>query len=287
MRCGYYYRIFCTPYSQIIMTILHAFTLGLLQGLTEFLPVSSSGHLVLAEHFLRIQISPENMQGLNIMLHAGTLLALLVVYRKTWWKMIRYPDSTVVLLVIATIPAGVVGILYEDMVAQYFHSLLSVGLAFFVTGLILLLGECCTTHQSFLHKVLHPRTHSMKKFTVRSALAVGCAQALALVPGLSRSGLTISAGRMLGMERKQALDFSFLMVVPVIGGATLLTLKDVIGGAIILPEISILMTAMIMSFASSIFAILFLRTHIVRRGLTWFAPYLFALSLVIIFVALR
>ena len=269
------------------MTILHAFTLGIVQGLTEFLPVSSSGHLVLAEHFFRINIAPENMQGLNVMLHAGTLLALLIVYAKTWWRLLHFRDGTLVLLVMATIPAGVVGILYEDMVAQYFHSLLSVGLAFFMTGLILLLGECCTERQSFLHKLLHPRTDSMQAFTVRSALAMGCAQALALIPGLSRSGLTISTGRMLGLERKQALDFSFLMVVPVIGGATILTLKDVISGAVVLPDISMTITAVTMSFLSSIFAILFLRKYIVRSGLTWFAPYLFALSLVIIFIALR
>jgi len=276
------------------MTMFHAFFLGILQGLTEFLPISSSGHLVLAELFFGIHIAPENLQGLNIMLHAGTLLALLMVYAKTWWTLLTAPfatkkksDNTIVLLVIATIPAGIVGVLYEDVIAQYFQSLMSVGLAFFATGLVLLLGECCPKHQSFLHKILHPRANATKHFTIRSAFVVGVAQALAIIPGLSRSGLTISTGRMLGLERKQALDFSFLMVVPVIGGATVLTLKDVITGAVILPSMSIVMMAMIMSCISSIFAILFLRKYIVRNGLVWFAPYLFALSLVIIFLALR
>ncbi|PIR54535.1 hypothetical protein COU75_00295 [Candidatus Peregrinibacteria bacterium CG10_big_fil_rev_8_21_14_0_10_42_8] len=275
------------------MTLLHAFTLGILQGLTEFLPISSSGHLVLAEQLLGIHIDPQNMQGLNIMLHAGTLLALVIIYFQTWTRLLLSPftkdkpnKNMLLLLILATIPAGVAGVLFEDAVAVYFQSLLSIGLAFLMTGLVLLLGECCTEkNKTILQKILHPRTPAAKHLTVRSTITIGCAQALALVPGLSRSGLTISTGRMIGLDRKQALDFSFLMVVPVIGGATVLTLIDVLHGAITLPSLQITSAAVSASFASSVLSILFLRRYIVHRGLAVFAPYLIALSVLTIFLS--
>jgi len=273
--------------------LYHAFTLGILQGLTEFLPVSSSGHLVLAEQLLGIHVDPQSMQGLNIMLHAGTLLALLMVYFQTWLQLLISPfqkdkanKKTLVLLIIATIPAGVAGVFLEDAIAVHFQSLLSIGLAFLVTGLILLLGECCKEgNKTLLQKILHPRTPAAKHLTARSAVAIGCAQALALIPGLSRSGLTISAGRMIGLDRKQALDFSFLMVVPVIGGATLLTLIDVVHRTIELPSLQITTAAVSASFVSSVLCIMFLRRYIVHRGLVVFAPYLIALSVLTIFLS--
>ena len=275
------------------MTLFHAFFLGILQGVTEFLPVSSSGHLVLAEQLLGIHVDPKDMQGLNIMLHAGTLLALLIIYAQTWIQLLTAPfrkdkksTNMLVLLILATIPAGVAGILFEDIVAVHFQSLLSIGLAFLVTGLVLLLGECCKDgHKTLLQKVLHPRTPAAKTLTIRSAMAIGVAQAMALVPGLSRSGLTISTGRMMGLNRKEALDFSFLMVVPVIGGATLLTMKDAMEGVIILPTLDIITAAVSASFVSSVLSILFLRRYIVRRGLGVFAPYLIIVSVLTIFLA--
>jgi undecaprenyl-diphosphatase len=275
------------------MTLFHAFFLGILQGVTEFLPVSSSGHLVLAEQLLGIHVDPKDMQGLNIMLHAGTLLALLIIYAQTWVKLLTAPfrkdkksTNMIVLLLLATIPAGVVGLLFEDVVAAHFQSLLSIGLAFLVTGLVLLLGECCKDgSKTLLQKLLHPRVRDAESLTVRSALAIGCAQALALIPGLSRSGLTISTGRMMGLNRKEALDFSFLMVVPVIGGATLLTLKDTLQGIITLPTLDITTAAVSASFVSSVLSILFLRRYIVHRGLGIFAPYLIIVSVLTIFLA--
>lgn len=272
------------------MTLLHALALGILQGVTEFLPVSSSGHLVLAEQLLDIHIDAKSMQGLNIMLHAGTLLALLFIYFQTWVQLLLAPlrkdtskTNMLALLVLATIPAGIAGVLFEDIVAAHFQSLLSIGLAFLVTGLVLLLGECCTDgSKTLLEKLLHPRTPKATSLTARSALAIGCAQALALVPGLSRSGLTISTGRMMGLNRKEALDFSFLMVVPVIGGATLLTLKDVLDGVVALPTMQLTSVAVSASFASSVLSILFLRHYVVRRGLGIFAPYLIVVSVLTI-----
>lgn len=268
------------------MTMFHAVFLGILQGLTEFLPVSSSGHLVLAEQLLNIHINPQDLQNINILLHGGTLLALLLVYRKTWMSLLLAPinndierSKQLVLLVIATVPGGLIGLLFEDVIAQYFHTLSYVGIAFAVTGCVLIAGECSSNKQQTLwHRLLHPTEREPHKLTTRSAFFIGIAQALALIPGISRSGCTISAGRMMGLERKDALDFSFLMAVPIIAGASLFTVIDLVAGRTLLPTLDITLTAAGTSFATSVIAIIFLRTFVTRHSLAWFAPYLFILA---------
>ncbi|MDP7476936.1 MAG: undecaprenyl-diphosphate phosphatase, partial [Candidatus Peribacteraceae bacterium] len=268
------------------MTILHAIILGVLQGVTEFLPISSSGHLVLAELLFDLHIAPDDMQGLNILLHAGTLIALLMVYYETWVNLLLGPvrkdeqhTEKLMMIIIATLPAALIGFLYEEVIAMHFQSLLSVGLAFAFTGLVLILGECCRDHvQSVWHRLLHPLEDEPRKLSTRSAFFIGLIQSLALIPGLSRSGLTISAGRMMGLTRKDALDFSFLMAVPIIAGASFLAIVDLVRGATRLPEASITILAVAVSFVSSYGAILFIRTFVLRKSLALFTPYLFALS---------
>ncbi|MDP6561434.1 MAG: undecaprenyl-diphosphate phosphatase [Candidatus Peribacteraceae bacterium] len=277
------------------MTLLQALFLGILQGLTEFLPISSSGHLVLAELLLNIHIAPQDMQGLNTLLHAGTLLALLIIYSETWIAFAKAPfnndkhhTTKLVLLVIATIPGAITGFLLEDWIANHFQILICVGLAFGVTGLILLLGECCPSNkQSVWHRLLHPTESEPRKLTTRSSFFIGFAQALALIPGLSRSGLTISAGRMMGLERKDALDFSFLMAVPIIAGASVLAVLDLLTGELKLPSLQITTVAVATSFISSFVAIIFLRKFVVSRSLAWFTPYLFVVSAITIFLSLQ
>lgn len=274
------------------MTLLQAITLGVLQGLTEFLPVSSSGHLVLGEHLLNVHIEQGNMQVLNILLHAGTLLALLLAYAPVWrdlllapWKKDEQSIRRLALLILATFPAAVIGVLFEQVIAGYFQSLLSVGVAFACTGLVLILGECCPNHRdTLLSRLLHPMKQGPHILTTRSALLVGVAQAFALVPGLSRSGLTISTGRLMGLNRKDALDFSFLMATPIIAGASVMSLKDLLSGSVTLPSVTIVTLAVAVSFATSLLAIIFLRSFVVRRSLAWFAPYLFVVAALTVFL---
>ncbi len=259
------------------MTLYHALFLGVLQGLTEFLPISSSGHLVLAELLLDIHITPEDMQSMNVMLHAGTLLALLMIYSGTWINLAMAPirndtrhSLQLVLLVIATIPGALFGFLFEDVIANHFQVLLCIGMAFALTGFVLLLSEVAPHRKQTIWR--------RRKLTTRSAVFIGLAQALALVPGLSRSGLTISAGRMMGLERKDALDFSFLMAVPIIAGASAITLLDVFMGEVTLPPLHITLVAIVTSFLVSVISILWLRKFVVHRSLAWFSPYLFAVA---------
>lgn len=265
------------------MTLLQAISLGVLQGVAEFLPISSSGHLVLAEHLLDLRIAAKDMQVLNVLLHGGTLFALIIAYAPVWWKLLIAPikkdtDNVrrLALLIIATLPAAAAGLLFEEWIAHHFQSLLYVGGAFMVTGSIVLLAECCPKKQkSLLHRLLHPMAQEPHKLTTRSAFFIGLSQVFALVPGLSRSGLTISAGRLMGMERKDALDFSFLMATPIIGGATVLSVSTVLQGNIVLPPVQVVVLAVATSFVASLLSIMFLRSFVTSRSLGWFSPYLF------------
>lgn len=259
------------------MTTTQAFLLGLLQGFTEFFPVSSSGHLVLAEHVFGLHIDPLSLQGLNSLLHAGTLVALLLVYWKRWYTLLLSPftgdkvhQKLLLLLVIATIPAAAIGLLFEEVIAERFSTVPAVSTAFIVTAIILILGERATRQKRTEH------------LNTSNALTIGIAQALALAPGLSRSGLTISASRLLGLTREEALDFSFLMATPVIGGAVVMALSRWATEQITLPHSPIVFVGFVTSLASSLLAILFLRRFVTRHSLSWFSIYLVFLSLVLL-----
>lgn len=260
------------------MTTFHALFLGLLQGLTEFLPISSSGHLVLAEAFLGLDIDPKSMQGFDVLLHAGTLLALLCCYAQTWWRIIaslwsrQYPTERgmLILLIIATVPAAIIGVLFEDVITFQLRSPQLVAFFLFLTGVVLLLGEW------------RPASKKNGGMRFHQSFLIGLAQACALIPGASRSGLTISAGRWVGLSRREALDFSFLMLAPVAAGASILTLIDVVTGEVLLPALSMTLWGFFASFVSSALAILFLRRWVVSHSLAWFVLYLFPVSLILI-----
>jgi undecaprenyl-diphosphatase len=259
----------CFQIPTLIVTMFQALTLGIIQGLTEFLPVSSSGHLVLAEQWFSLYLDQLSMQGFNVLLHAGTLLALVILYWSEWQKLLLAPlrsDSRhrmlLLALMIGTVPGGIVGLLWEEQIARLFSAPETIGGAFLMTALILFFGE-----RSF-------RQGTAIDISFARAGTVGLFQAAALIPGLSRSGLTISAGRFAGLSRKEALDFSFLLAAPIIGGATVVSLVDAAQHAITLPPMSVTIIGFVASFISSAVAIRFLRTFVVHRRLTIFCWYL-------------
>ena len=262
------------------MTIIQALLLGILQGLTEFLPVSSSGHLVLAETFFNINIDPHALQGFDILLHAGTALALIICYFQTWRKILLSPFSgdrshrkLLGFLIIATIPGALIGFVFDDVIADTFRSVPMVSIALLLTAIVL---------------IIFSRSNGklgMKEIGIRHALIMGIAQAFAIVPGISRSGLTISAGQMTGIQRREALDFSFLMAFPIITGATVITVIDIISGSVVIPSLSIAFIGLISSFVASIFAIICLRCFVAQHSLAWFALYLIPVSILLFFIS--
>lgn len=209
------------------MSILQGIFLGLIQGLTEFLPVSSSGHLVIVQHLIDFKQDPVAFDAL---LHLGTLVAVVVYFRgelallagSVWKRLIkRESDRYATLagyLVVATVPAAVAGVVFEKMFSDAFQSVGVVGLMLLVTGTILWLAE---------GRARGAKTLETLSFS--DSLWVGLAQAAAVMPGLSRSGATICAGIWRGFERREAARFSFLLSIPIILGAALFALRHGLG----------------------------------------------------------
>ena len=254
------------------MIILKDLLLGLIQGLTEFLPVSSSGHLALAKAFLGIR---ESGVGLEVMLHLGTLLAILIYYRKRLWELVvvgtfppqrlwRTPQGRLILwIVLGSIPAGIIGILLNNTIEGVFGAPHLVSIFLIITGGMLLL----TLFQ-------RKKTPQGSVGPLRAFL-IGIAQSIAILPGISRSGSTIVTGELLGVEPRRAAEFSFFLAIPAIGGAVLLELTK---GQLALDIGAVL--GMFVSLVSGYFALSFLIRLIERGKLYIFAPYCIALGIV-------
>lgn len=285
---------------------LQALVLGIVQGLTEFIPVSSSGHLVLVP-----ALAGWERHGLafDVALHVGTLLALLVYYRRDLWAMLGAvtvaPPSEerdgyrrlIGLLVLATIPVAVVGLLLEDTVESAFSAPIVAAWLLFVTAAVLLGGEWVHRRREAAGTVTPdelegasavaaggaPPLGGLGRMSLRQALLVGGVQCLALLPGLSRSGLTISSGIAAGLSRPAATRFAFLLGLPAIGGAAVLqapALRDL--SDIGTTELVIGVAA---AAVSGYLAIAFLVRLVSRAGVQGFAYYLLpvaVLSLVVL-----
>ena len=206
---------------MIVLSIIDALILGAAQGLTEFLPISSSGHLMLIEKLMGISSSSDSMLLLNILLHFGTLAAVFFVYWKRIWNMVMHPfRSELKWLVLATIPAVIAALVidFDDAFEGKF-----IIWSFYLTSVVLVAG-------SVINKKRRRDRSLHKKVRWYDAVVMGVMQAVAILPGLSRSGSTISGGVASGLSRKRAADFAFLMSIPAILGSAVLELKDVIFG---------------------------------------------------------
>ncbi len=206
------------------MSLINAIVLGIVQGLTEFLPVSSSGHLVIAEHLLPGWHQPGIV--FEILLHLATLLAVIIFFRNDLAALIKslYTSGeqaakhrrVILMLLIATIPTGIIGLTGKKFFVTLFDRLDVVGGMLLITALILWLAE----RQA-------PEKLTKKSTTILDAITIGITQGLAILPGISRSGSTIGAAMLLGVEPRTAARFSFLLSIPAICGAALLNLKEI------------------------------------------------------------
>ena len=244
------------------MNLWQAILLGLVQGLCEFLPVSSSGHLVLFQAILGVD-DPGIL--LDTLLHVGTLIAIFVAFWKDIWAMLRRPLSKpVYLLVVATIPAVIATLLLGDFFETAFTGEY-LGLGFLLTSVILFISGRRQGHR--------------REISYADAAVMGCFQAVAILPGVSRSGSTISGGRFRGVEREQAARFSFLMSIPAILGSVVLQVKDLVTVGI---ETSLtpgpVIVGMIVAALSSLAAIKFMLYIVRRTNLKWFALYTLVLG---------
>lgn len=265
------------------MDIIDSFLLGLIQGLTEFLPISSSGHLVLGEALLGGKID-KNIT-FEVVVHFGTLCSILVYYHKkiadilgSLWELLKHPasfsdkaatDNNIKLsgfILLSMIPALIVGLTMKETIENIFLNPFMVSMMLLITGVILYLTK---------YRDVFPNHMNSSR-----AFGIGLAQAFAILPGISRSGSTISLGLYLGIKREEVANFSFLMVIPVIAGAMLLEIKDMVEVGIQAQAVWSLTVGFLTSFISGYFALKYLIILLQQKGIHPFAWYCWILGTV-------
>lgn len=283
------------------MLILKAIILGLVQGMTEFIPISSSAHLVIIPWMFGWDDPALESLPFDVALHLGTLVALLVFFAKDWTRIIRAGVVSVVerkigldtdrrlawFLVVASIPGGVVGLLLEKKIEEWFHpsmgpihasAMMAMALIIAFLGGLLYLAERLAAHR-----------RSMNQLTYRDSLLIGVAQAFAIFPGVSRSGSTITAGLALGLERESAARFSFLLSAPIVAGAGLKSLitiyKGVRTGSITGEDFNLFVIGFAAAAVSGYFCIKFLLRFLQKNPTNVFVYYRWVLAAVVLAVA--
>jgi undecaprenyl-diphosphatase len=261
------------------VTYAHAVVLGLVQGLTEFLPVSSSGHLILVPH-----VFGWADQGLAVdaALHLGTLAALIAYFRGELVAMLTGALSRrlVLVLIVATVPAGLAGLVFGKTIATQLRAPLLIAITTAFWG-----GVMWAADRRARPAVADPRD-PLERVGWGRGVAVGLAQALALIPGTSRSGITITTGLLAGLDRATAARFSFLLGIPITAAASLLKTAQLLEAGIPADQGGPLVVAILTSFLSGWFAVWFLVRYLKQRSLLPFVLYRFALSATIPLVAL-
>lgn len=205
---------------------IKAFILGIVEGLTEFLPISSTGHLIIASDILNFD-GPE-VNTFSIAIQAGAIFAVCWFYRMRLWSIAKNflkpgPDRRLTInLIVAFLPAAILGVIFADMIEALLFNAISVAVALILGGFIIFWIEKIHAKRNYA-----PRVPKMDDMTVKDAFLVGCMQCIAMIPGTSRSGATIIGGLVLGLSRKAATEFSFFLAIPTIFGATVYSLAKI------------------------------------------------------------
>lgn len=265
------------------MTVLKAAVLGIVQGLAEFLPISSSGHLELCQHLFGMSDNAASMMLLTVLLHVGTLVAVAVVFWKDWMDILKnlFRSKTLGLLFIASLPALFAAVLLGDALDALFGSGF-LGLAFLITCLFLLLTE-------FASKKMKQRTELKDEVGLKHAILMGIMQAVAIIPGVSRSGSTLLGGIVSGVKREKAAKFSFMMSAPAILGSLLVDGKDLLenGGMQMLTENLVpVIVGVALAAVSGYLAIRYMLKLINRISFNWFALYVGILGITVVVLQL-
>lgn len=274
---------------DFVLEILKAIAYGIIEGITEWLPISSTGHMILAEQVLRFQASPEFLSMFRVVIQLGAILAVVVLYFKKLWpfcadngrdtglaRHLRWPVVRLwCKIIVACLPAAVLGILLDDWMDEHLYNSVVVALMLIVYGAAFILVE---------RRPRAPRTTKLSRISYGQALAVGLWQVLALIPGTSRSGATILGGMLCGMSRPCVSQFTFFLAIPVMAGASGLKLVKFLagGGVFVFEEVIVLVVGCLVAFAVSLMAIRFLMDYVKKHTFTVFGWYRIALGLVVL-----
>ena len=271
------------------MTYLEAAILGLVQGLTEFLPISSSGHLALLQQWFGID---ENKVLLfAVLLHVGTLVSVFIVYWKDIWELIvelcltikdlctgkglRLEERPVrklgVMIIVATIPTAIIGILFSDLFDKLYTSVLPIGIGLVITGFLLVMAERTGTSN-----------RGIEKMNFRNALFIGTVQGIAICPGISRSGSTLFGSLICNLDRKFAVKFVFLISIPSILGSAIMETPDAIAAGMEMSQLGPIIVGMAVAAVSGLIAIKTMIKIVSDKKLSYFSYYVWALGAAVI-----
>lgn len=274
------------------MDIIKSLILGIIEGITEWLPISSTGHLIIADEFIKLGTDEAFKEMFNVVIQLGAILAVVLIYFKKMWpftlkKELGYNYITKgqgyikkdvmdmwFKVIVAIIPAAVIGIPLDDIFETHFHNYIVVSLALIVYGILFIVIEK-------RNKSITPKVNSIAEISYKTALLIGMFQALSLIPGTSRSGSTILGAIIIGVSRVAAAEFSFYMAVPVMFGASLIKLLK-FGLDFTSAELIILIVGMLSAFVVSVIAIKFLMGYIKKRDFTAFGYYRIVLGIIIV-----
>lgn len=266
-----------------MLEILKAVLFGIVEGITEWLPISSTGHMILLNEFVKLEVSPEFWEMFLVVIQLGAILAVVVLF---WNKLFpfKFGETPVIQkdifsmwfkIIAACIPAAVVGLLFDETFEALFYNPVSVAVALIVFGIAFLVVEN-------RNRALKPKVNSLSEITYKTAMIIGVFQLIAAVfPGTSRSGATIIGGLIIGVSRTVAAEFTFFMAIPVMLGASLLKILK-FGFAFTGAEMVILFVGMLVAFLVSVFVIRFLMGYIKKHDFKVFGWYRIVLGILVL-----
>lgn len=270
---------------MLIFELFKSVILGIVEGITEWLPISSTGHMILVDEFIRLNISPELMEAFLFVIQLGAILAVPIYFfdklnvfsRRKSEAERKITLSLWCKVIVGVIPAAVIGLLLDDFFEEYFYNYFVVAVMLILYGIAFIFIENYKKDKPF-------RVESVEELSYTDALKIGAFQVLAIIPGTSRSGSTILGGMLSGISRTASAEFSFFMAIPVMLGASgIKVLKFLLGGhSVSIEEISILAIGCIVSFLVSLFSIKFLMDFVKRHDFKPFGVYRIILGVLVI-----
>lgn len=271
-----------------ILEIIKAIVLGIVEGITEWLPISSTGHMILVDEFLKLNVSEEFMKMFLVVIQLGAIMAVVIIYWKKLWpfgvennKLVAKKDiwSMWFKVLVSCVPAAVVGLLFDDKIDELFYNWYTVAIALIVFGVLFIVVEN-------VNKKKESKINSIAELTYTSALIIGMFQLIAAVfPGTSRSGATILGAILIGVSRTVAAEYTFFLAIPVMFGASALKLVKYVaetGFDMSGLEAAILVVGMVVAFAVSVLAIKFLMSYIKKHDFKVFGWYRIVLGILVI-----
>ncbi|MBE5909496.1 MAG: undecaprenyl-diphosphate phosphatase [Lachnospiraceae bacterium] len=282
-----------------MLEILKAILFGIVEGVTEWLPISSTGHMILLNEIVSLNVSEEFYKMFEVVIQLGAIMAVVILYWNTLWpftmKRVKAKGSVAVhnrvvwkegalamwiKIIIACIPAAIVGVLFDDKIDELFYHPIPVALALIIVGVIFIVVE-------FMNGKKEPVINSIAEIGYNTALIIGLFQLLAAIfPGTSRSGATIIGALLIGVSREVAAEFTFFLAVPVMFGASLLKVAKYVAEGVSMSglEVLILVIGCVVAFAVSIFVIRFLMSYIKKHDFKVFGWYRIVLGILVIII---